>query len=50
MSHRKAKKIRKELFIRGIAITAKPYMRLSNGQIIASSGRRGYQKRKEGLI
>lgn len=47
MREAKAKKARKYLFNKGIAISSFPYEKLSNGQIIASKGRRSYQSLKK---
>jgi len=44
MSHKKAKRIRKELFDRGINIQAEPY--ISKNPRISSEGRRLYQRLK----
>jgi hypothetical protein len=46
MSHRRAKKIRKMLREANKPINAEPY-RMIGRTIIASDGRRGYQKVKE---
>lgn len=43
----KVKGIRQDMLIGGIAISDNKYARLPNGQIIASKGRRMYQKAKE---
>ncbi len=50
MSHRRAKRIRKELFSKGMNIQAEPYMRGTYGNILAAGGRRYYQARKRGEV
>ena len=49
MSHRRAKKLRKFLRMNGEKIGAEPYMRFSNGMIIASEEREKYQQTKRAL-
>jgi len=46
MSHRRAKRIRKELRADGIAIDAEPYQR-DGGTLYASNRRQMYQQRKK---
>ena len=45
MSHKIAKRVRKEMFLEGKSIQAEPY-RYKGKQRIASPGRREYQRRK----
>jgi len=48
MSHRRAKKIRKSLFLRGIPTTTGEYYKNgSTGEIHASKARRNYQRLKK---
>ena len=47
MRGRVVKVIRQSLRMKGIAISAEPYKKLDNGQVVASEGRQMYQKLKE---
>ena len=47
MSHKQAKRIRRELFARGVEIAAEPYQRTGQGQVISAAGRRIYQAQKK---